>query len=119
MAPIPWSACARRTRLRSSTRKHPELLQPYKGKILRRVALIDQQEVRWHVAQILPRLRLTHKERDLAVSILLTYLENKSSIVKTFTMQALADLASQSPRLRTSRRASSRISYRCWYSRYA
>jgi len=78
----------------------PQLLQPHKHAILKKVALIPQQEVRWHLAQILPRLDLTPKERDHAVSILFDYLEDKSSIVKTFAMQALADLAQNDSRLR-------------------
>src|SRR5713226_1894441 len=57
---------------------HPELLQPYKRTILRKVAAIDQQEVRWHVAQMLPLLQMTPKERDLAVAILFDDLEDKS-----------------------------------------
>jgi hypothetical protein len=40
----------------------PELLQKYKSKLLGKVAAQDQQEVRWHVALMLPRLRLTPKE---------------------------------------------------------
>ena len=33
---------------------YPEYLQPYKTKLLRQVARIEQQEVRWHVAQMIP-----------------------------------------------------------------
>jgi hypothetical protein len=78
----------------------PQLLQPFKRSILNNVANINQQEVRWHVAQILPRLQMTPKERDLAVAILFDYLEDKSSIVRTFAMQALADLTQEDSRLR-------------------
>jgi hypothetical protein len=78
---------------------NPKLLQPHKRVILKKIAAIPQQEVRWHLAQILPRLRLTPKERDLAASILFDYLEDKSSIVKTFAMQGLADLAQQDSHL--------------------
>ena len=86
--------------IEKATRKHPELLKSYKRGLLRKIALIDQQEVRWHVAQILPRLQMTAKERHHAVSILLDYLEDKSSIVRTFAMQGLADFAMGDPRLR-------------------
>ena len=79
---------------------NPKLLQPHKRIILKKIAAIPQQEVRWHVAQILPRLKLTTKGRGLAVSILFDYLEDKSSIVKTFAMQALADFAQADSRLR-------------------
>jgi HEAT repeat protein len=78
----------------------PELLQPYKRRLLKDVAAIDQKEVRWHVALMLPRLQLTDKEREWAVSILFDYLEDSSSIVRTFAMQGLADLALLEPRLR-------------------
>jgi hypothetical protein len=79
---------------------HPQLLQPHKRIILNKIAVIPQQEVRWHVAQILPRLRLTPKERNHAVSIAFDYLEDKSSIVKTSAMQALSDFAQTDPSLR-------------------
>jgi hypothetical protein len=78
----------------------PALLQPHK-RVINKIAVIPQQEVRWHVAQMLPRLKLTPKERDHAVSILFDYLEDKSSIVKTFAMQGLSDFAQIDPRLRT------------------
>jgi hypothetical protein len=73
----------------------PKLLQKYKRTLLGKVAAQKQQEVRWHVALMLPRLRLTPKERNHAVAILFDYLEEKSSIVKTFAMQSLADFATQ------------------------
>ena len=40
------------------TLARPDLLTPFKRQLIERVAAIDQKEVRWHVAQILPRLRL-------------------------------------------------------------
>jgi len=44
---------------------------------------------------MLPRLKLTKTERKRVFDLLLTYLEDKSRIVKTSTMQALADIAIQ------------------------
>jgi HEAT repeat protein len=80
--------------------EHPEYLRPHKKTLLKRIVKIEQQEVRWHVAQLLPRLPLTPAERRAAVKSLNAYLFDKSSIVKTFAMQALSDLAGQDPRLR-------------------
>ena len=71
----------------------PEYLQPHKNELIGQVAGIDQQEVRWHVAQMLPRLEWSQEERAVVVEILLDYVNDKSKIVKTFAMQALADLA--------------------------
>ncbi len=75
------------------TSTHPEYLQPYKEKVIHQVATIKQQEVRWHVAQMLPRINLNQKERAIVFSILVEYLWDRSKIVKIFSMQALADLA--------------------------
>lgn len=82
------------------TARHPGYLQPYKNQLITQVARINQQEVRWHVAQMLPRLEWSEAERAQVVEILLAYLNDASSIVKTFAMQALADLAEQDDRLR-------------------
>jgi len=78
----------------------PECRQPYREELLQQVAAIDQQEVRWHVAQMLPRLDLDATERAIAVEVLLGYLEDKSRIVKTFAMQALAEFALEDKDLR-------------------
>jgi hypothetical protein len=81
------------------TAKLPELLAPYKKKILQHLSGIEQQEVRWHVAPMLARLPLTKAEEDTVVNLLLGYTNDRSSIVKTMSMQALADIALRSPRL--------------------
>jgi hypothetical protein len=82
------------------TAARPDLLQSFKPRLLKEIAAINQQEVRWHVAQMIPRLTLTPTERSRAVIILKNYLSDKSSIVKTFSMQALADLAQQNEELK-------------------
>ena len=89
------------TRMRASdavekiTRVHPELLKPYKKLFLNEIANIEQKEVRWHTAQILPRLKLTKREREKVYNLMLLYLDDKSSIVRTFSMQAITDIALQ------------------------
>ena len=75
------------------TALYPEYLEPYKTTIIEEVAPIDQQEVRWHVAQMVPRLELRETELNEVFDILLSYLDDDSKIVKTFSLQALADLA--------------------------
>jgi hypothetical protein len=71
------------------TARQPEWLKQYKEELLRDIAVSDLQEVRWHVAQMLPRLTLTPAEHSKG------YLNDDSIIVKIFAMQALADLAKQ------------------------
>lgn len=79
-----------------------DFLQPYKARLINRVAKVEQQEVRWHVAQLFSRLELNKADRRAVVLILSEYLGDKSRIVKTFSMQALADIAAQDKPLRPS-----------------
>jgi HEAT repeat protein len=83
------------------TAQRPEILAPYKTELIARVAEIDQQEVRWHVAQMLPRLELSTAEQARTVEILLGYLQDDSRIVQVNALQALADLAMADEALRT------------------
>jgi len=78
----------------------PELLQPFKKLIIRLAGQTRQQEVRWHVAQIIPRLALTIREKSRVADILFDYLDDGSKIVITFSLQALSDLAIEDKRLR-------------------
>jgi hypothetical protein len=83
------------------TRTRPDLLQPYKRELLALLAETGEQELRWHLAVMVPRLALNSKEQLAAISSLHTYLEVRSSIVKTFALQGLADLAEDAPNLRS------------------
>jgi hypothetical protein len=78
-----------------ATALHPEYLGPYKNTLIETLAKTEQKEVRWHVAPMLARLPLSTAEQKCVVEILLGYLNDRSSIVKT-----LADLAMRSDALR-------------------
>jgi len=82
------------------TRAAPALLRRYKKELLGLLAESEQAEVRWHLAALVPRLSLAAAERRRAASLLQLYLDDRSSIVKTFALQGLADLAAQEPSLR-------------------
>ena len=85
--------------------QRPTLLCPHKKKLLTLAVtpgeVSEQQEIRWHLALIFPRLELTSPERDAVVDILFDYLRDKSSIVRTHAMQSLADLAAAEPKLKS------------------
>jgi hypothetical protein len=82
------------------TRANRKLLHPYKKELLGLMAEAGEQEMRWHLAAMIPRLPLNARERELATSLLISYLEDRSSIVKTFALQGLADLAKDDSSLR-------------------
>ena len=75
------------------TREHPEWLAPYRKQLLGLLAGTERQELRWHLAVMVPRLNLSQKERQAASAALYRYLEDRSSIVKAFALEGLADLA--------------------------
>ncbi len=81
---------------------NPILLQSLKKKLLTKVALINQQEIRWHAAQLFSRVEWTRAERTRLIAILQEYLKDKSSIVRTFAMQALGDIALKDAKLKPS-----------------
>lgn len=78
----------------------PGLLKPYKTELLGLLVETEQIELRWHLAQMIPRLPLTQSERRRAAETLRLYLEDRSSIVRTFALQALADISRNDSELR-------------------
>jgi HEAT repeat protein len=81
--------------LEKVSRQRPEVLLPFKTRLLEHGARAEQQEVRWHLAQIIPRLALTVEECRQAAEFLFAYLSDRSRIVQTMALQALFDLSRQ------------------------
>jgi hypothetical protein len=79
---------------------HPEWLQPHKEALLSFASTVQEKEVRWHMAQMFPRLQLSAMERRRAVALLFEYLDDQSRIVKTFSMQALFQMSEGDSKLR-------------------
>jgi hypothetical protein len=73
--------------------ENPQSLQPFKTELIGLARQTQQQELRWHTAQMIPRLKLTPEEAVTVTDIFFDYLGDKSKIVVTFAMQALSDLA--------------------------
>jgi hypothetical protein len=82
------------------TSVHPEYLAPYKHSLLKSLAKVEQVEVRRHVALMLARLHLSASEQTGVINLLTGYMNDRSSIVKTFAMQALYDLSERYEALR-------------------
>jgi hypothetical protein len=77
------------------------LLQPFKSKLVGLAQQTRQQELRWHLAQMIPRLDLTPQETTSVTDVFVDYLWDDSKIVVTFAMQALHDLAVKKGRVST------------------
>jgi hypothetical protein len=99
-APDPWIAFRAADAAEKASRQDPALLAPHERELLRLLAGTQQPGLRWHLSQMVPRLRLTVKQRRLAARLLQTYLGDRSSIVKTCAIQGLFDLSTQDAGLR-------------------
>lgn len=81
---------------------HPSLplmrvLNEYKEALLGLLPDARFIKLRWNLAFVLPRLALTLPEARRAAATLYTFLDDRSSIVKTAALQGLADLARHDP----------------------
>ena len=79
----------------------PALLRPFKAELLGLLVEATQQELRWHLAQMIPRVPLTARERRRTATVFRSFLKDRGSIVKTAGLQALADLSRYDAGLRS------------------
>ena len=77
----------------------PELLRHWKEALLGRMQDAEANKLRWNLALMIPRLRLTMAEADRAAAVLRTWLEDPGSIVRTASMHGLAGLTRWNPGL--------------------
>jgi hypothetical protein len=77
------------------TRENPGLLAGFEKAIIEDLSQIEQQEVCWHLALLLPRLSYTKTQEKEILEILKRYLAHKSKIVNVNAMEALAMLATK------------------------
>jgi hypothetical protein len=80
--------------------RQPELVQPHTSQLVALLLTHSQKEVRWHLAQILPHLNLTKDQVKQVAQIWQDdFYNSTSSIVKTFSLQAMHDIAVHHPEL--------------------
>ncbi len=82
------------------TRSRPDLIVPFRKRLIDEVGQIDQTELRRHVGQMLARVKLDPKERSRAIALLERYLTDESSAVTGPAMSALGDFAMEDAHLR-------------------
>jgi len=75
----------------------PELLAPWKDALLGRMADAKENKLRWNLALMIARVPLTAPETERAAIVLRSWLDDRSSIVKTSAMHGLAGLARWNP----------------------
>jgi len=85
--------------LEKASRANPEILVRHKHCLLGEIAENPQQEIRWHLLQMLPRLRLTPSERRRAFEIADNSLHHQSRIVVADALSAMFKLSAGDPDL--------------------
>jgi outer membrane PBP1 activator LpoA protein len=74
--------------------KKPESVKPFAKELLKSLELYTQQEVRWHIPQLLVHLDLTKAQKRRAYEVVMNWAEtDKSKIVGYYGFQAAADFA--------------------------
>ena len=94
-------------RMRSSdaiekvSREHPEYLQTFKNRLIDKISKIEQNEVRWHVAQMFSYLEVNEQAKNQIIHILYNWIDSdKSKIVKVNSMQTITDFAEKDNQLK-------------------
>jgi hypothetical protein len=82
------------------TRKNPRYLYAHKGQLLSVMKSADHKELKWHIAQLMPRIPLSPQELTDVWHILSYWVRNtnESRIVRVNALQALFDIQTLHPR---------------------
>ncbi len=78
--------------LEKASAEVPEILAPHAAAILGPAADLEQHDMRWHVAQMVPRLVLDGAGLRRAVSVLEATLAGTSVVARVMAMGALVDV---------------------------
>ena len=83
------------------TRSRREFLEPHRDQLLSLLKSAIHKEVKWHVAQLVSRLKLTEAELKEVWSVLMYWAKNpnESKIVRVNSLQGLFEIAQQMPSL--------------------
>ena len=96
--------------LEKASAARPEIIAPHASTLLGRPADLAQHDVRWHIAQMIPRLPLDEPQLARAVAVLRTTLVSESRVARTMALDALVRLADREWSLRpAARRAISAV----------
>lgn len=85
--------------LERASGRQPQILARWKEALLDRMLDATENKLRWNLALIITRTPLTEAETARAAAVLQSWLNDKSSIVKTSAMHGLAGLTRWEPSL--------------------
>ncbi|HEY8388523.1 MAG TPA: hypothetical protein VIK74_07955 [Parasegetibacter sp.] len=76
---------------------HPEFLKKYKKKILNLLEIAENKELKWHIPELIPRVKWNKAELEKIRMVLTAWVLNKneSRIVRVNALQSLFDIMQQ------------------------
>jgi HEAT repeat protein len=74
-------------------RRAPERVEAFRDDLLTVAERADEQELRWHLAQMIPRFDLSRRECARAAAAFEKYFGDESAIVRVSALQAIVELA--------------------------
>ncbi len=78
----------------------PDSVEPFAKDLLKNLDLFTQQEVRWHIPQLMAHLNLTLAQRRKVYEVLMEWSEtDKSKIVGYYSLQTAANIAETDDKL--------------------
>ncbi|MEJ1222886.1 hypothetical protein [Sediminicola sp. 1XM1-17] len=80
--------------LEKISRDHPKYLESHEDEILEFLQTAEHKEFKWHLAQMVGRLKLVPAKRTMAYKVLTSWATNsaESSIVRVNALQAIHDM---------------------------
>ncbi|MGP8217248.1 MAG: hypothetical protein ACLQQ4_16895 [Bacteroidia bacterium] len=81
---------------------HPEYLNIHKKELIKLLTGAENKELKWHLAQLITRVKLNEEEVGVVWNILTQWAMNKkeSKIVRVMSIQGLFDVLKQYPELK-------------------
>lgn len=74
------------------SRTHPELINDLTQDLINLASKDTTPQIRWHIAEIIPNINLSLKEKNDFLKIMFKYLDDNSKIVKYCAIQAIGYL---------------------------
>lgn len=80
--------------------RRPDLIEPFRSFLIKVARSATQSELKWHLAQMVPRLQFDARSRNRLIHIIARWLSDDSRIVRVSALDAIVQISHSSPKLR-------------------
>ncbi len=92
--------CRASNALKKLQQLHPQSLDPFAGRLIDKAFACAVLEARWNLMIVVGGLRLSTRERALAIELMFEAIESSSAFLRVFALQGLFDLSAHDEGLR-------------------